>query len=114
MRYPISDAHDLRRLQVYQLSPPGCVLCSWVYRGCWADNVTRMVPNLLTAFTTPYSVDQCEGLAEVNGYDTFALQNGVQCWGGVDPPYAAIGPGSACSNALGGAYSNMVYQRCAF
>ena len=92
--------------QVYQLSPQGCSICSWVYRGCWADNSSRMLPYQLSTLVA--SVDACEVLAEVNGSDTFALQSSGQCWAGVNPPFNAIGPGTACTNALGGAWSNMV------
>lgn len=95
---------------VYQLTPEGCSVCSWVFKGCFVDNSSHLVPTLLAA-SVP-SVAACEAYAEVGLYDTYALQAGGQCWGGVNPSYADLGFGvSPNCVTLGGTSTNMVRTR---
>lgn len=95
---------------VYQLTPPGCQVCSFVFKGCFVDNATHLVPTLLSASVA--SVAACEAFAEIGMYDTYALQAGGQCWGGNNPPYAALGFGTSAQCAsLGGPATNSVYQK---
>ena len=64
------------------------------------------MPNLLSSSVA--SVAACEALAEVNRSDTYALQAGGQCWGGVNPPYAALGFGLSAQCATLGGVSDRV------
>ena len=67
----------------------------YTYKGCFKDSpYKRAVPNYLGG---AYTVAACKLLALKNKYDTFALQNGLQCWAGTNPNYGMYGSESGVS-----------------
>jgi len=81
----------------------------FTYRGCFGDAEPRAIP---TRLNNVESKEECEAQAIENGFDTFGLQNGNECWCGVDPQYniynKRIEP--ECP-PLGSVYTNQVYKK---
>ena len=89
----------------------------YTYKGCFKDMEARAVPNFLgnvvgnTGSVLPTL--NCAMLAQDNGYDTFALQYGKQCYGGNNPDYSKYGietDNTKCKMSNPGGYTNIVYQ----
>lgn len=98
-----------------QLAVTRAQTCSFVYQGCWTDNITnRLVPNQVTppSGSAPFrwtSLWACQQAAIALGYDTVAVQNGGVCFGGVNSSYNTLGRATSCA-ALGGANSSQIFQ----
>ena len=86
--------------------------------GCYTDNDSRMLPDMLSSDTSNNTPGTCAGMASLKGYKYFALQDGGYCFGGNNDAYNALGVSGGCTMACpadksqdcGGAWSNSVWQ----
>lgn len=74
------------------------------YEGCYKDDGTRKVPNILDAsYGASVTIGNCAALARSKGYTLFALQDGGSCWGGSDMTRAkSLGASTDCRKACTG------------
>ena len=80
--------------------------------GCWNDKIDRAVPHILkSGIRPPHVILQCLRLAQENGYNLFALQNGIECFGGAEnDTYDKYGKSDVCNSVgTGGRWANQVY-----
>jgi hypothetical protein len=85
----------------------------YTYKGCFKDMESRAVPNSLGNVGSQLTTLMCAIRAQNNGYNTFALQYGDQCFGGNNPDYSKYGietDNTKCKMSNPGGYTNIVYQ----
>ena len=80
--------------------------------GCWMDTDSRALEILAWTIDPPDVIPKCFRLAKNRGYKTFALQWGVQCFGGAnDTAHKKYGPSANCQeNGRGGDWGYQVYR----
>lgn len=79
----------------------------YIYVGAFNDQSQRALPNQLNDVQ---SIDQCYQQAKNGNYDTFALQNGSQCFVGNSPKYSQYGVATGCTSDMGCGWVNQVYK----
>jgi hypothetical protein len=80
---------------------------SWIDKGCWRDDQTRVIPTM--APRENMTLNECKQFALENGANVLGMQNGNQCFIGIDSPYEKLGPAQKC-NLRGDAWINRVYK----
>jgi len=103
---------------VVAAKPTAAAIPTAEFEGCYKDAPRRAIPykqGRVGGFFVTGSVkspkDQCFDLAVKAGHDTFGLQNGNECWTGLDSDYEKYGKEmdpKKCGK-LGGPYTNQVY-----
>jgi len=79
----------------------------YTYVGAFNDQGQRAFPSQLSDVQT---IDQCYQQAKNENFDTFALQNGSQCFVGNKPSYDKYGSNSSCTSDMGCGWVNQVYK----
>lgn len=89
--------------------------------GCWRDDPERVVPSLENTSSRLKDgyrvradpVKKCAQVAKEQGFAAFSVQNGGQCFGGLEllKKYKKYGRSRDCANdGRGGDYAMDVYQ----
>merc|ERR1712212_779661 len=78
--------------------------------GCFKDKGDRAMPFIRSFLIDP--IRRCAERAKKDGFTTFGLQNGHECYGGPEASntYNKYGPSEECSNGVGGSWTTTVYQ----
>jgi hypothetical protein len=81
---------------------------SWIYQGCFNDSVSnRAIPQMLVNNIS--FVSQCELAANTDGgVNVIGIQDGDQCFGGLNSNYSQYGPATGCA-VMGGNLTSQVY-----
>ena len=102
-----------------------CVLLESLYEqiGCWKDKVARAIPTLegngnVTSIIDGHykrrsrEVEKCYLAALSLGFNTFAVQDGGQCFSSADAAttYNKYGKSTKCYGGTGGPLANDVYR----
>ncbi|XP_048584322.1 uncharacterized protein LOC5520593 isoform X2 [Nematostella vectensis] len=91
--------------------------------GCFKDTRTRALPFrvISIASTEPDTIVRCANVTWTLGYDAFGVQNGGECWTGVNASdtydkYGVLDGASCGSGGKGGRWANDVYflNSCGF
>lgn len=83
------------------------------FKGCWNDGGNygpRTLPDMIGNVKTK---EECEARADMQGYDTFGLQFGSECWAGRGVDWKRAGPSVTCNqfgNNMGGWHSQNVFS----
>jgi hypothetical protein len=93
-----NDLGDNKTIRIYTKN-------NWKDQGCWMDTPTRAIS---TAVSTDLSFRDCRQKAEDANVNTFALQDGGQCFIGNNSNYKQYGQSPKCEQ-LGGPWINRVY-----
>nr|XP_039252593.1 uncharacterized protein LOC120329867 [Styela clava] len=89
--------------------------------GCWTDKENRAIPVGLEGTNSILigeyqkrkdAIRRCAQAAMARGYNIIGVQNGGQCWTGVNArnTYRKYGLSNKCSNGKGGNWANEVYE----
>nr|XP_039253086.1 uncharacterized protein LOC120330271 [Styela clava] len=89
--------------------------------GCWYDKEDRAIPVGLEETNSILigeyqirkdAIRRCAQAAMARGYNIIGIQNGGQCWTGVNArnTYRKYGLSNKCSNGKGGNWANEVYE----
>jgi len=78
--------------------------------GCFKDKGNRAMPFIRSYLIDP--IRKCAERAKKDGFTTFGLQNGHECYGGPEASntYNKYGRSKECSNGVGGSWTTDVYQ----
>jgi hypothetical protein len=85
----------------------GAIGKSWIDKGCWKDDQTRVIPNSISQ--PNMTLDECKKYALANGANILGMQNGNECYIGKDSQYDKLGSVASC-NLQGDAWVNRVYR----
>ena len=77
--------------------------------GCWTDSSNRAISG---GIRLNGGVESCRAFAAANGWNTFAVQYGGQCFTNANAAsqYYRYGGSGGCSSGLGGSWCQNVYQ----
>jgi hypothetical protein len=77
------------------------------------DVANRAIPNFLGRVDTrngePNAIKQCANAAYKKGYNIIGLQNGNECWGGLNPNYSKFDYSAGDCGSLGKPWVNTVF-----
>ena len=86
---------------------PTPVTAEWSDQECWIDNASRTIP--LSAPSSVSTLDECQHYALTQGKNIASMQNGIQCFVGLNDNYKKLGSVSGICKPNGDALVNHVY-----